>query len=143
MTSEFELTVTSKMENLAVVYDFVTSVAGEFSLSDDETFALQMAVDEACANVIEHAYDRTANGKMSIRCRLIDDEIVVIIRDHGRPFNPQCVPRPDVTAPLDKRCDGGLGLYLMEKLMDSIAWEFDPGEGNTLTMRKRRGKPAV
>jgi len=143
VTSEFKLCVTSKMENLTVISDFVTSVAKKLSLDDDQTFALQMAVDEACTNVIEHAYGGQTNGTISIRCRTVNDDVVVTIHDHGRPFDPQSVPRPDITAPLEKRREKGLGLYLMEKLMDSVKWEFDATKGNTLTMRKRREKPSL
>jgi serine/threonine-protein kinase RsbW len=131
------------MKNLTVISDFVTSVAKKLGLDDDQTFALQMAVDEACANVIEHAYGGQPNGTISIHCQTLNDDVVVTIHDHGRPFDPQSVPRPDITAPLEKRQNGGLGLYLMEKLMDSVEWEFDAQKGNTLTLRKRREKSAV
>jgi serine/threonine-protein kinase RsbW len=143
VTSEFKLSVTSEMKNLTVISDFVTSVAKKLGLDDDQTFALQMAVDEACANVIEHAYGGQTNGTISIHCQTLNDDVVVTIHDQGRPFDPQSVPRPDITAPLEKRQNGGLGLYLMEKLMDSVVWEFDAEKGNTLTLRKRREKSAV
>ena len=143
MTSEFKLSVTSNMKNLTAISDFITSVAKKLGLDDDQTFALQMAVDEACANVIEHAYGGQTNGTISIHCQTLNDDVVVTIHDHGRPFDPQSVPRPDITAPLEKRQNGGLGLYLMEKLMDSVEWEFDAEKGNTLTLRKRREKSAV
>lgn len=143
MTSEFKLSVTSNMKNLTAISDFITSVAKKLGLDDDQTFALQMAVDEACANVIEHAYGGQTNGTISIHCQTLNDDVVVTIHDHGRPFDPQSVPRPDITAPLEKRQNGGLGLYLMEKLMDSVEWAFDADKGNTLTLRKRREESAV
>jgi len=143
VTSEFKLSVTSNMKNLTAISDFITSVAKKLGLDDDQTFALQMAVDEACANVIEHAYGGQTNGTISIHCQTLNDDVVVTIHDHGRPFDPQSVPRPDITAPLEKRQNGGLGLYLMEKLMDSVEWAFDAEKGNTLTLRKRREESAV
>jgi len=141
--SEFVLSVTSEMENLTVISDFIASVTMKLGLNGDQTFALQMAVDEACANIIEHAYGGRAGGTILITCQTVNDDVVVTIHDHGRPFDPQSVARPDITAPLEKRENGGLGLYLMEKLMDSVEWEFDAEEGNTLTMRKRREKPTI
>jgi serine/threonine-protein kinase RsbW len=141
VTSEFELSVTSEMENLTDVNDFITSVAKKLGLDADQTFALQMAVDEGCANVIEHAYDGQEGKTIQIACQTVDDDVVVTIRDQGRAFDPEAVPRPDTTAPLEKRENGALGLYLMEKLMDSVEFEFDPDKGNTLTMRKRCEKP--
>jgi len=138
VTPDFELSVSSKMENLTTISDFITSVAQKLHLDDDQTFAVQMAVDEACTNIIEHAYGGQADGTIHITCRLVNDDIEIIIRDYGQPFDPQTAPRADVTAPLEERTERGLGLYLMEKLMDSVEFEFDPVKGNVLTMRKRR-----
>ncbi|MBM4429825.1 MAG: ATP-binding protein [Chloroflexi bacterium] len=137
MTSKYELCVTSSMENLTLISDFVTSVAGQMSLDEDQTFALQMAIDEACANVMEHAYGGQGHGTIRICCHADEDEVIVTIHDQGRPFDPQSVPRPNTAAPLEQREEGALGLYLMEKLMDWIGFEFDPIHGNTLTMRKK------
>jgi len=137
MTSKFKLRVTSDMKNLSAVSDFVSAFARESALNEDDTFALQMATDEACANVIEHAYGGRPDGTVSIDCWLANDEVILTIRDRGRPFDPKVVPRPDMTAPLDKRHEGALGLYLMEKLMDVVQFEFDPAKGNKLTMRKK------
>jgi serine/threonine-protein kinase RsbW len=124
------------MKNLAVISDFVTSAARELELNDDVTFALQMAVDEASANIVEHAYGGREGGALHIVCQRIGDNMVVTIHDHGCAFDPQSVPRPDPTAPLEKRGEGALGLYLMEQLMDSVEFQFDPAKGNTLTMKK-------
>ena len=137
MTVKFKLRVTSEMKNLTAISDLITTFAKESSLNADDTFAIQMAVDEACANVIEHAYGGQPNGTVGLVCWLANDEVNVTIRDHGRPFDPQAVPRPDMTAPLDKRHEGALGLYLMEKLMDVVQFEFDPAKGNKLTMKKK------
>ncbi len=137
MTEKFELCVNTETENLEVIASFVTSIADKLMLDDDMSFALQMSVDEACANVMEHAYGGQTNGKVHITFQAVGDEIVVRIHDHGRPFDPQSVPRLDPNAPLEKRGEGALGLYLMERLMDSVEFHFDSTRGNTLTMKKR------
>lgn len=137
MTEKFELCVNTETKNLEVIASFVASIADKLKLDDDVSFALQMAVDEACANVMEHAYSGRTNGKVNITFQAVGDEVVVRIHDHGRPFDPQSVPRLDPKAPLEKRGEGALGLYLMEKLMDSVEFHFDPTKGNTLTMKKR------
>lgn len=137
MTSKSRLRVTSDMNNLTAISDFISAFARESELNEDDTFALQMATDEACANVIEHAYGGQPDGTVSIECWIANDEVTLIIRDHGRPFDPQTVPRPDMAAPLSKRHEGALGLYLMEKLMDVVQFEFDPSKGNKLTMQKK------
>lgn len=132
-----KLAVTSEMKNLTAVSDFVTEFARSQKICEDDTFALQTAIDEACANVVDHAYQGKPDGKMQIQCTLSDGQVTVTIVDHGKPFDPSSVPRPDVSAPLQKRQEGGLGLYLMERLMDSVKFEFDSAKGNRLTMKKK------
>jgi serine/threonine-protein kinase RsbW len=61
-----------------------------------------------------------------------------VLRDHGRPFDPSNVPEPNVNAALEDREEGGLGLYLIRKLMDEVDFEFTPDSGNVLIMVKRR-----
>lgn len=140
-----KLHILSKMENLTTISDFVASAAKEFGLDEDQAFAVQMAVDEACTNVIEHAYGANPDGTIDIACEFQDDEMVVQVQDHGKAFDPQSVLPPDLAAPLDEQEGRCLGLYLMFKLMDSVRFEFDAIEGNTLTMVKRRhgAKPAI
>jgi serine/threonine-protein kinase RsbW len=137
VTKKYKLCVSTETKNLTVIGNFVGSVARELKASEEVTFALQMAVDEACANVMEHAYAGRTDGMVCITCQTVDDQVKVTIHDHGRPFDPQAVPRPDPAAPLERRGNGALGLYLMEQLMDSVQFEFDVKKGNTLTMKKR------
>jgi anti-sigma regulatory factor (Ser/Thr protein kinase) len=137
VSEKYELCVSIETENLTIIGDFVGAVAKKLKLSNEVTFALQMAVDEACANVMEHAYAGQTDGTVRIRCQTVGDQVVVTIQDNGRPFDPQAIPRPDPTAPLERRGNGALGLYLMERLMDSVEFEFDAESGNIRTMKKR------
>ena len=97
-----------------------------------------MAVDEACCNIIEHAYGGEGRGDVECSCRVNDEGLTVTLRDRGRPFDPSGVPEPDLQADLEDRDVGGLGLYFMRKLMDEVRFEFTPGAGNALTMVKRK-----
>jgi anti-anti-sigma factor len=137
-TRKFELTVESRPENLARIAEFVGQVAQEFNLSDKEAFAVSMAVDEACANVIEYAYAGNPQGRIFITCEQAGDDCRVVIRDRGRPFAPASVPEPDLEAPLETREVGGLGIFLMRRLMDVVDFGFDAHEGNVLTMVRHR-----
>jgi serine/threonine-protein kinase RsbW len=98
-------------------------------------FEVQTAVDEACTNIINYAYFGKG-GIITITCERQDKYFVVTIRDSGKPFDPSSVPAPDLEADLNKRKIGGLGIYLMKKLMDDISYSFDAKSGNTLVMRK-------
>jgi serine/threonine-protein kinase RsbW len=99
-----------------------------------------LAVDEACSNVIEHAYGGEGHGDIECTCRVNNDGLTVIIRDYGCPFDPSLVPEPDAYPSLeDDTCTGGgLGLYFMRQLMDEVHFEFAPDTGNVVTMVKRK-----
>jgi anti-sigma regulatory factor (Ser/Thr protein kinase) len=137
MAKRWELTVDGRLENLATITDFVTRAARASGLDEGATFEVQMAVDEACTNIIQHSYGGEGKGEIALRCELVDGDFVITIRDHGRPFDPECVPAPDLTCSLAERREGMLGLYFMRQLMDEVCFRFD-AEGNELTMVKRR-----
>jgi len=136
MPKQWELTVDGRLENLATIADFVIKAAQAADLNEKATFQVQMAVDEACTNVIKHSYRGEENGKIALCCQRAEDDFVVTIRDHGQPFDPGAIPPPDITRGLAERCDEGLGLYFMHRLMDEVCFHFDT-EGNELTMIKR------
>ncbi|MGD8626079.1 MAG: ATP-binding protein [Anaerolineae bacterium] len=131
------LTVFADFEQLATIRDFVASVGRDLGLAREMIYDLQLAVDEACANVIKHAYGGQ-EGKLKVTVEPVGDTVQVIIRDWGSAFDPQAVPIPDVSAPLEDRPLGGLGLFLMRQMMDRVDFEFDQDRGNTLTMTKKR-----
>jgi serine/threonine-protein kinase RsbW len=134
------LTVTGRFEYLAQIAEFVTQAAREAGLTDDDVFHVEMAVDEACSNVIEHAYAE-AVGEIELTCTNPEPgRLDVVIHDHGRSFDPAAVPEAKVGdgASLDALQTGGLGLFFMRKLMDEVRFDFSPGYGNTLYMVKRK-----
>lgn len=102
-------------------------------------FEVQTAVDEACTNIILHAY-AGKGGTIAISCELQDNDFIITMRDKGKPFDPTSVPPPDLQADLDKRRLGGLGMYLMSQLMDDVSYSSDAEKGNRLVMRKALNK---
>jgi serine/threonine-protein kinase RsbW len=105
-------------------------------LDEGEAFKVQLAVDEACTNVIEHAYEGQG-GPIELSCGLGESGFQVTIRDQGRPFDPATVSQPDLDAPLKDRQIGGLGLHFMHVLMDRVEFAFGEAGGNMLTMVKK------
>ena len=135
------LTVPGRFENLARIADFVEAVARDAGWNDDEIYRMQMAVDEACSNVIEHAYGPDEHGDIELSCCIEDKgDLVISIHDNGKPFDPTTVPEPPIGNDLENLPEGGLGLYFMRKLMDEVTFHFDEHAGNVLTMVKRRPK---
>lgn len=131
-----------RLENLDKISDFVIQAAKEAGLDDSATYAVQLAVDEAATNIIEHAYRGTDQGMIICSYSVLKDGIKIILKDHGKPFDPKTVPEPNIRVPLEDLKPRGLGLYMMRKAMDDIHFEFSSERGNTLTMIKRKKKIA-
>jgi serine/threonine-protein kinase RsbW len=136
------ITVPATLESLARVSDFISDATARAGLDDHAAWQVQLAVDEAATNIIQHAYAASQPGNIELSWRVNGVEFAVTLRDRGRRFNPADVPPPDITAPLEERQSGGLGIYLMSRLMDNVSFGYDEQHGNTLTMTKRIG-PAV
>lgn len=131
------ITVPAILDSLAPLSDFITSAASQVGLDDHSSWQVQLAVDEAATNIIQHGYDAQQPGEIELRWRVDAGDFVVTLRDKGRRFDPSGVTAPDIASPLDERQVGGLGIYLMSRLMDSVKFDFDERQGNLLTMTKR------
>jgi anti-sigma regulatory factor (Ser/Thr protein kinase) len=130
------LSLDADLSQLATIRRFVLKVGSELGLDECTIDDLQLATEEACTNVIRHGYGGQG-GTIELSIEAAGGGVRVTVRDWGKSFDPEAVPIPDVTAPLEERRLGGLGLYLMRHLMDEVSFEFDADEGNTLTMFKR------
>jgi serine/threonine-protein kinase RsbW len=131
-------TFPGRFDSLEKICEFVQQVARCASLDDPEVYAVQLAVDEACTNIIEHAYSGEEAGNIECTCDVLSDGLKVILHDHAPPFNPDEVPEPVLNVPLEEVKSRGLGLFLIRKMMDEVKFEFTPDVGNTLTMVKRK-----
>jgi serine/threonine-protein kinase RsbW len=122
----------SSLEKIA---EFVKSEAKASGLNRSAVFAVETAVDEACSNIIEHAYGGEGIG--DIHCTTLSEpnRFVVILEDHGQAFDPSKVPDPDINAPLRDRKSHGLGYYMMRQWMDEVKFDFHENK-NRLTLVK-------
>jgi anti-sigma regulatory factor (Ser/Thr protein kinase) len=138
MDAERKLTFPGRFDSLAPISEFVTRAAEAAGLDERAVYAVQLAVDEASTNVIEHAYGGEGRGEIEITCSISSDGLTVTLRDHGPHFDPESVPSPDLHATLEERNARGLGLYLMRQLMDEVRFDFASDSGNILLMVKRK-----
>lgn len=130
----------AKFEFLDEIREFVGEIARKNGFTDKEVYNIQLATDEAASNIIEHAYEGVSDGVMEISCGVEKNAITIVLVDHGEPFDPSDVPAPDLKADLSDRKIGGLGLFLMRKLMDEVHYIAEAKKNsNTLTMIKRKG----
>lgn len=132
-----ELKVSAVMENVPVVTARLAEIAKGVGFGGQDLYQIELAVDEACANVVEHAYSGEEQGEMEVSCYLEGRMFIVRVRDWGTGFDPNTVEEPDVNAPLEDRDLGGLGLFLVQQVMDEVRFSFDPQRGSELLMYKR------
>jgi serine/threonine-protein kinase RsbW len=123
--------------NLEGISDYVSQYAQRAGLDESEAYAVQLAVDEATTNIIEHGYGRECPSRIDISCEIIDDGLKVTIYDDAEPFDPTSVPEPQINVSLEELKPRGLGVFLMRKMMDEVTYEANPRLGNTLTMIKK------
>jgi serine/threonine-protein kinase RsbW len=123
------------LAELPLIVEFVEDACEQAAISPAKRFDLQLAVEEACMNVIEHAYDGKG-GEVTVCFEVDGTDVQITVTDHGQPFDPTQVVAPNLSQPLEERPIGGLGIYLMQQLMDEVEFDFS-GEGNRLRMVKR------
>jgi serine/threonine-protein kinase RsbW len=140
MGSQHSMTVPGRYDQIGSVCQFVATAAEDAGMDENGVFHVQLACDEACTNIIEHAYGAEGQGEIVVSWRVEGNGFTIVIEDRGRPFDPADVPAPNIPVEgdsLDKLKIGGLGIHFMKKLMDEIHFHFDPKRGNRLTMIKR------
>src|SRR5688500_1697186 len=128
----------AKFELLDEIREYVGNIAREGGFNDKDVYNIQLATDEAASNIIEHAYENRSDGVLDLSCGLKGDLITIVLIDYGESFDPSEVPLPDLKADLSNRKIGGLGIFLMRKLMDEVHYESRADKSNVLTMIKRK-----
>jgi serine/threonine-protein kinase RsbW len=128
--------IESRTERLITVREFVSSAARQFGFAEEEVSKIALAVDEACTNVIKHAYKFDPSKDIAITVRRGDGKFEVAITDQGCQFNPSDIHTPDMKEYLSHYRRGGLGVYLMKSLMDSVEYAIVPGQTNEVRLTK-------
>jgi serine/threonine-protein kinase RsbW len=136
----FVLHVPSATQNLALIREFAANVGEQAGLGDDDVSKLELAVDEACTNVIEHAHLGDVTKEVVIRAVFDEKTLRIEVVDTGIGFDPNQLPEADVGQLVHDRRSGGLGLHVMKTLMDEVSYEIVPGDSNRLRMVKRLRK---
>lgn len=131
------LSVPGRYDRLEQICEFVTDAARAAGLDETAINRCQLAVDEACTNIIEHGYEGEDRGEIEVICQPRPGELKITIHDHAPPFDPTAVPDPKLDANLEELGIGGLGLYFMRQVMDAVEFRYE-NHGNTLVLIKRR-----
>jgi anti-sigma regulatory factor (Ser/Thr protein kinase) len=142
-----ELRVPARHESLRTISYFIHGVGYRLVLSDKALFDLELAVEEAATNIVNHAYPDDRKGDLMISAAELGDFVQVTLTDWGLPLNPEDVKPFDINAPIETRIKGGMGLHFIHTLMDKVERETtqEIGLPNTLKLVKliERAKPGA
>ncbi len=129
------LTLSNDIERIPELSKFIEGVCEELELGMPETMSLNLALEEAVVNVMNYAYPKGAYGEVNIEAIANNKCLKIIIKDSGIPFDPTKQGEVDTTLSAEERPIGGLGIYLVREIMDSVNYEYVDHK-NILTLRK-------
>ena len=132
-----ELKVNSKTENLSEIRDFVSTNALQAGIAVATIDNIILAVDEACTNIIKHAYKLSPQCEIIIKIDYDEEKFTITIIDYGKSFEPDRVPLPDLQKYYREHRVGGLGMYLIKSLMDDVEYTTIPGKYNQVLLSKK------
>ena len=132
-TDRVELETSLDPKMLRIVRDVAERVARLAGLDREEVSGFKLAVDEACTNVLRHAYGNDTTRRLLLSFATGEESLVVTLHDFGRGFDPDSLNPPDP----DSLTPGGLGLHLIRAVMDDIDYTHSEIEGNTLRLTKK------
>ena len=131
-----EITVCATVENIKTVTDFVSEQLEAFDCPIKVQMQIDIAIDELFGNIAHYAYN-LSDGNVTVKVEFTENPLAVLITfiDEGIPYDPTKQTEPDITLSADERQIGGLGIYMVKKLMDEIMYEYKNGQ-NILSVKK-------
>ena len=130
-----ELSLVNDLREIAAAAERIDAFFAGHGVAKEIAFEVTLAVDELVTNTIGYGYDDDAEHRIDLVLRLESGKMVIEIVDDGKAFDPLQVPEPDLSAPLETRAKGGLGIYLVLKTMDGVAYRRQD-EHNLVTLTK-------
>jgi serine/threonine-protein kinase RsbW len=130
------LVLPATMDNFETIMEFVRQGARDAGLEPPVVNKIALASEEAIVNVIHYAYGKGV-GDIEVTCETTGEGLVVTLRDRGVAFDPLAKAEPDIDAPVEERPIGGLGIFMVRKIMDKVTYKRVDGQ-NVLTMTKNK-----
>jgi len=127
--------IKSTTDNLALARNFIKDAALEVGFTEEQAGKIILAADEAVTNVIKHAYKFSKNGEIILSVSFSNNKFSVSISDKGKHFDPKKIKEPNLKKYYKEKRVGGLGIYLMKKLMDEVKYSKS-GDRNKVTLIK-------
>lgn len=135
MRENLILTRAAELDALPAFREFIARACERLHISDEIAFQLQLACDEAAANVIQHGYEGMNPGSIMLELRPQRKKIEMVLSDFGHPFEPVETGAPDVDALMHDQPTTGFGLYFIYTTMNDVSYYSDE-QGNHLVLVK-------
>lgn len=134
----YRLKLPAASENLDIIRKFIAGISENMGFSEEEVYKIELAVDEACSNVVKHAYLTNSRTErvVNIEAHAKNDRLEIVISDKGKGFDPRKVKKPEIEEYMKKMKRGGLGIYLIKELMDKVSFRIKSGIRNEVRMVK-------
>ena len=133
---EKSIIFTNDIAEIGRLEQFIEEIGNSFSLSPELIFNLNLVLEEAVVNVINYAYPQGTKELIHLSAALHQDSIVFVLTDTGKEFDPTLAPEADINLSAQERPIGGLGIFLIRKIMDEVKYERIEGK-NILTLVKK------
>ena len=130
------LTLPNDINTIPQLNEFIDTVCEELEIDMALAMSLNLAMEEAVVNVMDYAYPEGVKGYVDIEVWADEQWLTFVITDSGKPFDPTTKGEVDITLSAEERDIGGLGIYLVRQMMDSIGYEYKDGH-NVLTLKKK------
>ena len=139
----FRLEVPAQEVELLSIKDFIQRVCDAAGCSSKETSSVKLAVDEACSNIVRHAYQGMEGGKIIMEAGIGRKDIRIAITDFGKSFDFRKIEAPDLNHYVDIGKKGGLGIFLIKKIMYKVDYKTKNGRNDLILYRKLSQAPPV
>lgn len=132
---EKEIRISNDLNEIGVLATFIEELGEELSLSAETTMNINLALEEAIANIIMYAYPPEEQHSILLRVTATEKQLIFLLTDRGASFDPTQVDDVDITLPIEERPVGGLGIFLIRSIMNEISYQRIDNE-NQLIMKK-------
>jgi serine/threonine-protein kinase RsbW len=127
-----DLRMSAKLENLGLLIGSLSDCAKAQGFEQEKISKMELATEEALVNIFRYAYPKVP-GDVEMICKLEGDRCTIEIIDSGIPFDVTAMPDPKVADGIHEREPGGLGIFLMQKVMDEVRYRRE-NDRNILTL---------
>jgi serine phosphatase RsbU (regulator of sigma subunit)/anti-sigma regulatory factor (Ser/Thr protein kinase) len=131
------IAIPAQMSYLSQVRDFVEHIGRKYKFTDKVTNSFKLVIEEACTNIIRHGYRDIKGGEITIKAIIRRQSLTMVIIDQGISYDPRQATTPDLAKYIQIGKKGGLGIFMMRKLMDDVQYNIT-SRGNELRLTKQR-----